>query len=304
MGIEIVKTSSYLPGKIIGNDYFEKILDTSDEWIKTRTGIERRHFAQDENLLEMVEKTVLKLELDDFEKKKIKKVIVATCTATSTVPSISSQIQKILGLSEDIYAIDINMACSGYVAGLSLLNDILKEDEYAILVGAELFSPMMDFEDRGSCILFGDGAGANLVKWSENKGVFKSGVISDLKSLNYGYTTDHIYMEGREVYKFAINKVSREVEKFILDNNINLDQIDYFLFHQANKRILDYLIKYLGIDPKKVPMNVKNVGNMSAASIPVLLDELNKEVEIEKNSNILFVGFGAGLSWSMGLMKW
>lgn len=304
MGIEIVRTSSHLPGKTVGNDYFEEILDTSDKWIRTRTGIVNRNFAQDESLLDMVERVVLKLELDEMEKKKIKKIIVATCTATSTIPSLASQLQGRLGLEEDIYALDINMACSGYVAGLALLEDMLKEDEYALLIGAELFSPILDFEDRGSCILFGDGAGANLIKYSENQGIFKSGLISDLDSLNFGYTRDSLYMEGREVYKFAINKISKEVENFLAVNDINVEDIDLFFFHQANKRILDYLRKHLGIDEDKLPINLQDVGNISAASIPVLLDEYHRENPIEKGSKILFLGFGAGLTWSMGLMKW
>lgn len=305
MGIEIVKTASYLPEKIVGNDYFEEFLDTSDKWIRTRTGIERRHFAREgESLLDLVEESVLNLKLDAVEKKKIKKIIVATCTATASIPSISSQIQEILGLGEDIYAIDINMACSGYVAGLALLEDILKEGEYAILVGAELFSTMLDFEDRGTCILFGDGAGANLIKYSDEEGIFSSGVASDLESLNYGYTSDHLHMDGREVYKFAINKISREIEKFLVEKGIDVEDIDLFFFHQANTRILEKLRKDLGIDSDKLPTNLQDVGNISAASIPVLMDGLNKKSPIKKGSKLLFVGFGAGLSWSIGLMKW
>lgn len=304
MGIEIVKTSSYLPSNIVENSYFEATLDTSDEWIRSRTGIERRHFVEEETMLDLVEKAVGELEIDEVEAGKIKKVIVATCTSTSTVPSISSQIQNMLNLSEDIYAIDINMACSGYVAGLSLLNEILKEGEYGILVGVELFSKIMDFKDRDTCILFGDGVGASLVKYSEDEARFKSGIISNLDSLNYRHKTDYLFMEGKEVYRFAISRVSREIKKFIEDNDIDVDEVDYFFFHQANKRILNSMIKYLALDKDKVPSNLADVGNISAASIPVLLDSLNKNQAIKKGDNIVLIGFGAGLSWSIGKMKW
>lgn len=302
MGIQILKTSSYLPPNIVYNDFFEKYLDTSDTWIKSRTGIESRNFIKDENILDMVKAAIDNLNIDIEEIKKIKKVIVATCTYRDMIPSLSSQVQGYLNLEEDIFSVDINMACSGYVAGLSLLDNILKEDEYAILIGAEVFSKLLDFNDRNTAILFGDGVGASLISKNNENSIFSSGCISNGKVLNISY--DNLYMEGREVYRFAVSTVSKKIKEFLITNNIDIEKIDYLISHQANIRILESIGKDLKLPKEKILSNLKNIGNISAASIPVLLDEYNRKNLFKKGDRLLFLGFGAGLNWSIGYIKW
>lgn len=302
MGIQILKTSSYLPSNIIYNDFFERYLDTSDTWIKSRTGIESRNFIKDENILDMVKSALDNLNINIEEIKKIKKVIVATCTYRDMIPSLSSQVQGYLNLEEDIFSIDINMACSGYVAGLSLLDNILKEDEYAILIGAEVFSKLLDFNDRNTAILFGDGVGASLISKNNEKSIFSSGCISNGKVLNI--SGDNLSMEGREVYRFAVSTVAKKLKEFLIINNIEIEEIDYLISHQANIRILDSIGKDLKLPKEKILSNLKNIGNISAASIPVLLDEYNRKNLFKKGDRLLFLGFGAGLNWSIGYIKW
>lgn len=304
MGLKIEKTASYLPGEGIDNFYFENTLDTSDEWISSRTGIKKRHFVQDENMLDIIEESVKSLNLTVEEIKKTKTIIVATCTYTRPIPNLSSQIQRIFGFEENVYSLDINMACSGFVAGMELLDSLMKKDEYALLIGAEVFSDILDFEDRSTVVLFGDGAGATLLSQSEERSLFKSGTRGNIQALNYGYSKDFLHMNGSEVYKFAIKTIPKSVEEFLGENNINIEDIDYFISHQANIKMLNSIARALKVSKDRFPSNLDKVGNISSASIPILLDDLNKAGILERGQELCFLGFGAGLTWSLGYLKW
>ena len=304
MGIKIKKTSSYLPEKVVDNFYFEKILDTSDEWISSRTGIKERHFVEDEGIFDLVKESIKGLKLSKQEKERIKTIVVATCTSTYEIPNLASQIQKSFGLAEDVYSLDINMACSGFVAGLKLVDGIIGDGENALLVGVELFSDIIDFKDRNTAILFGDGAGAVLLEKGEEKSYFSSGTRGNEKALNYDREGNKLNMEGREVYKFAVSTMEKETKDFLKKIGKKKEEIDYFVAHQANIRILESLGKGLEVSMDKIPSNIEKVGNTSSASIPLLLDSMNKKGSLKRGDKIVLLAFGAGLTWSLAYMEW
>lgn len=304
MGLRIEKTGSYLPGPGVDNFYFEGRLDTSDEWIYSRTGIKNRYFTQDEDILDMIEKSIMSLNLTEEEISKTKTIIVATCTSPRAIPSLASQVQRIFGFEEDVYALDINMACSGYVAGLDLLNNMVREDEYALLVGAEIFSDILDMEDRDTAVLFGDGAGATLLSQKGDESLFVSGTRGNLNALNYDCGKKSLYMDGPEVYRFAVKTIPRAIKNFTGKNNIEIDEIDYFISHQSNIRMIHSMAKSLRVSEDKFPSNLEKVGNVSSASIPILLDELNRASKLKRGQKLILLGFGAGLTWSLGYLKW
>lgn len=304
MGIKIKKTASCLPEKVVDNFYFEKILDTSDEWIQTRTGISQRHFIENESMFDLVKTSVLNLNLSAEEQEKIKFIIVATCTSGTAIPSLACQIQESFHLNEDIYALDINMACSGFVAGLRLIDGMIKPDEMALLIGVEVFSKMLDFTDRNTAILFGDGAGAVLLEHTEKASYFSSGTRGNQKALNHGFSKEGLSMEGREVYKFGVTTMETEIKNFLNRLDMKVADIDCFITHQANIRMLDSIAKSLGVSKDKVPSNIAEVGNISAASIPVLLDQMNQKGQLKAGDQLMISGFGAGLTWVLAQMEW
>ena len=304
MGIKFKKTASCLPEKIVDNFYFEKILDTSDEWIRSRTGISQRHFVEEESMFDLVKTSVLNLNLSAEEKEKIKFIIVATCTSGIAIPSLACQIQEEFNLNEDIYALDINMACSGFVAGLRLIDGMIKPDEMALLIGVEVFSKMLDFTDRNTAILFGDGAGAVLLEHTEKASHFTSGTRGNKKALNHGFSKEGLSMDGRDVYKFGVTTMETEIKQFVDRLNMKLTDIDLFITHQANIRMLDSIGKSLGVTKDKAPSNIDQVGNISAASIPVLLDQMNQKGQLKAGDQLMISGFGAGLTWVLAQMEW
>lgn len=301
MGLKIEKTAKYLPKRVWSNYDFEKILDTSNEWILNRTGIYERHFVDSESLIDLTLNSVKNLKLSREEIGKIKVIIVASCTSKYQIPNLSSYVQNLIKGEEEVIALDINVACSGFISGLNLMAKLLDKGESGLLIGAEIFSDILNFEDRSTSILFGDGSGACLISKNEGDFLYKSGIEGNHKVLNY---EDDLNMNGREVYRFSIDKIPREILKFMYENNIKLDQVDHFIFHQANIRIIESLAKKLNIDIKKCPTNLRNVGNLSSASIPVLLNDLNEAGKIKRGEKLLLVGFGAGLSWGISYMEW
>lgn len=304
MGIRIRKTSSYLPKNAVDNFYFEKILDTSDDWISSRTGIRKRHFVEDETIFDLIKESIIKLNLCQDEIDKIRTIIVATCTSFYAIPNLASQVQEHFDFGEEIYALDINMACSGFVAGLKLIEGIIKEDEYALLIGVEVFSEIMDFNDRNTAVLFGDGAGTVLLEHSKEESFFSSGTRGNRKVLNYGFDSDHLYMEGKEIYRFAVSTMKKEILKFLEKINMDKKDIDYFVSHQANIRMLESMAKGLDVSMEKFPSNIDRVGNISSASIPVLLDQMKIEGRLKAGDKIIMVGFGAGLTWALAYIEW
>ncbi|NLJ78338.1 MAG: beta-ketoacyl-ACP synthase 3 [Tissierellia bacterium] len=304
MGIRIRRTSSYLPNRIVDNFYFEGILDTSDDWISSRTGIKKRHFVEGEDMIDLLKRVVVDLNLSGKELKGIKTIIVATCTSSYAIPNLASQIQEIFDFEEDVYSLDINMGCTGFVAGLRLIEGIIKEGEYALLIGAEVFSKILDFTDRSTAVLFGDGAGAVLLEYWDKDNHFQFGTKGNSKALSYDCGFDKLSMAGREVYRFAVSTVGGSIPEFLRKNDIYEEDIDYFISHQANIRMLESMAKNLGVGMDRFPSNIDRVGNTSCASIPILLDNMNKEGRLKPGDKLLIFAFGAGLTWALTYMEW
>lgn len=301
MGIQILKTAGYLPDNIFTNKDFEKFLDTSDEWIRSRTGILSRYFARNEGLIDLVINSVEKLDLTEKEKARVKIIIVSTSTSSYTIPTLASRVQESFFTKEDIYTLDINMGCSGFVAGLHLINNMLETGEYGLLIGGEKLTQILDFKDRSTAVLFGDGSGAALIKNSRNKSYFTAGTKGNTTALHY---CNKLNMEGKEVYKFAITVIPKEITRFLSKIEIGLNEIDYFICHQANIRIIESIAKTLQVSIEKFPTNLYKTGNLSSASIPILLDEMKKSKILKRGNKLLFIGFGAGLSWSLAYLEW
>ncbi len=309
MGLKLVESSSYLPSKLVTNKDLEDILDTSDSWIKKRTGITSRYIAKDEELSDMLIKALDKLKISEDVRNNIGAVIVASSTSDSIMPNLASIVHRELDLKTSCFSLDINMACSGYVAGLRLLNSILQEGEYGLLIGGELLSKIIDYKDRSTAILFGDGVGVSLFKSSKSPIYFDYGTIGDIDRLacfgiNILNKSCKLKMDGKEVYKFAVDILPRTIENLLKKSTNRLDDIDYIILHQANERIIEQLSRKLNLDRDKFPMNIARVGNTSSASIPLLIDELSKSGINLKGKKVILVGFGAGLTWVSSLLEW
>ncbi|MDL2310668.1 ketoacyl-ACP synthase III [Peptostreptococcaceae bacterium OttesenSCG-928-C18] len=307
MGLKILETSSYLPSNIVTNDDFAKYLETSDEWISSRTGIKERRFSLDDDTSNLAYKSVDKLNIKD--KGKIDLVLVATFTSDKAMPSIASSIQKRLGLKESIFAMDFNMACSGFVAGLNLCEKYLDNGRQAILIGSEMISKTLDKNDRSTVVLFGDGAGAVLIEKNDNRQYFEIGTRPNEESLkldarSISEKNNYISMNGKEVFRFATETLPITIGNLLEDKNMTINDVDYVVCHQANYRILNHVAKKTKIPAEKFYMNLDKYGNTSAASIPIVLDEMNKKNLLKRGMKIVIVGFGAGLSWIGTVIEW
>ena len=306
MGIEIIGTGSSHPKTICTNNDFKNI-ETSDEWIYTRTGIKQRYLAEEEKTSTLaLEAASYAISNANIDANKIKIVIVATMTPDSFTPAVASKILKPLGI-ERAMAFDMNVACSGFVYALNVASSLIKDDEYALVIGSECVSKVLDFNDRATCVLFGDGAGAVLLKKSNNNCIFYStsktdeDMIIEAPGLSQITTEDtltnfKLLMKGTDVFKFALDAFSDCLED-LSNKGISINDIDMIIPHQANKRIILSVSKRYEIDEEKFFLNIEKYGNTSAASIAIALDEAYKSGRIKKGMKILLVGFGSGLSW-------
>lgn len=308
MGLKFIKTSRYIPPKKVTNDDLAKIMDTNDEWIRARTGIEARRFAEGEDTSDLALRAVEKFKEEDLSKVDV--ILVATFTPDFITPSIASIIQKELNIHNECIAFDFNMACSGFVAGLKVMDSLLNKGRRGILVGAETISKVLDMEDRTTAILFGDGAGAVLLEKNDDKLVFDIGSSGDCDVLHaMGRTVDlekdiALRMDGKSVFRFATNIMVESVSEVLKEANLNYEDIDYYVFHQANKRIIEHVRKKLKLPEEKFYMNLQNYGNTSAASIPIAIDEMNEKGYFREDMKIVFSGFGGGLSWASTVITW
>lgn len=316
-GIDILGTGCYAPSHTLSNDDLSTMVDTSDEWIYPRTGIKKRHISQTENTSELAYQAAKRaLENSGVSKEDIGFIIVATCSADHIMPSVACMLQKQLGLSEQVMAFDMNAACTGFVYALSIANAMLatRPDKLALVIGAEVFSKMLDYTDRSTCILFGDGAGAVVAKHNPNARFYE--VISsrgDVETVHIHIPgvpfADHqepsyCKMNGQEVFKFAVESPVQSIKQVLSDLDDTIDQMDYILFHQANARIISSISKRLKIKEEQLYSNIEEYGNTSAASIPIMLDEMNQKGLLKKGMKLLLVGFGAGLTWGTIYLEW
>lgn len=309
MNIKIVGTGSALPEKVMTNKDLEKLVDTEDSWIVERTGISQRHMAsEDESAATLGAKAAQNaldmagLTLDDIDL-----ILTATCSDDDRTPNCACKIQALLGDS-NVPAFDVNAACTGFLTALTIADAYFNSGVYKriLIIGTETLSRMTDYSDRGTCILFGDGAGAVVAEAVTSDSRMISTLFADGKKGNAltclaGQT---LKMDGQAVYKFATRSVPATINATLENAGLTVDDVDHFVLHQANKRIIESIARTLKVDIAKFPMNMAKVGNMSSASIPVLLDEINREQLLKKGDIIVLSGFGAGLTYGSCVIKW
>lgn len=312
----------YTPKNLVENEKLQEFLETSDEWIRTRTGIERRYISLDENTSDLaVEASKKALSQAGLSAEDMDLIIVATVTPDNFTPSTACIVQDKLG-AKNAWAFDINAACTGFIYALKLGRSLIRSGEAnnALIIGAETLSKALNWEDRGSCVLFGDGAGATvLTSTEEDCGIKCVNVKSDGSKgdslviqglpLNSPFkdgkevSENYINMNGREIFKFATKVMEESIVEILEKENIKIEDIDAIIPHQANLRIIDYVVKRLGIPREKFITNLQNYGNTSGASIPIALCESIDEGNLKKGDNIIMVGFGGGLTWGAALIK-
>jgi len=313
----------YLPEKVCTNADMEKIVETSDEWITTRTGIQARRFADENTYTSDIsaKAAAIALEKANLAAEDVDLLIVATVTSDMLTPSTSCLVQKLIGANKAA-CFDINAACSGFIYALSAANAFIKSGVYknALIVGAETLSNVTEFKDRNTCVLFGDGAGAAvLTATTEETGVLAArlgadGSGGDVLTIG-GIREDDdksrrpfgnprtVWMDGSEVFKFAVRVMADEIEAILADAGKTVNDIALIVPHQANIRIIDGAVKRLKCDPKKVFTNLYKYGNMSAASIPIALCEAMEEGKLKDGDLFALVGFGGGLTWGSALVR-
>ncbi|MGI6050875.1 MAG: beta-ketoacyl-ACP synthase 3 [Bilifractor sp.] len=308
--IRILTTGGAEASKVITNDMLSETLDTSDEWIFPRTGIhERRVCAEGETTV-----TLATAAADDALKKAAAKygiqkedigcVIVATMSGDYATPSTACMIQQALGLPEQIPVFDVNAACSGFIYALTVARCLLAANgsRYGLIVGAEQLSKLLDWNDRSTCILFGDGAGAVVVeKVPEDQGVFGSFLAArggkQILAEGPGKIPSNAQMDGKAVFRFAVEVIPKAGAAALKDAGIGIEDVDYIICHQANSRIIDHFVRHEKLDPAKVFKNIDHMGNTSAASIPVALHEMDEKNMLKDGQTLLLIGFGGGLTY-------
>lgn len=304
MGIKILGSAKVLPQRQVDNSFFASYLDTSDEWIKKRTGISSRCFFEVDEWEDSIVKAA-KLAVEKQDKSKIKLVAFVSMSTLDKMPVVSAKIHQSLNLVEEVMVFDLNVACTGFVTALSLVEGYLNEGEMALIIGAEKLSNLIDFQDRATAILFGDGVGAVLIEKNNQPTykVFGTRFNEEALSAKEEFN-NHIKMEGQSVFRFATEQVTKTVLDLVAKSPYTLDEIDHFVFHQANKRIIEYVAKKLAVNPGKFHQNLEHHGNTSSASIPMLLDDLIKTDALKNGEKVMLIGFGGGLTWGGILFEW
>jgi 3-oxoacyl-[acyl-carrier-protein] synthase-3 len=311
-----------LPKRVLTNAELSEMVDTSDDWIRERTGIRSRHIAAEGELtsdlgIAAAKQALVRANIDPVE---IDLVICATATPDRTFPSTATRIQAALGISKGA-AFDVQAVCSGFVYAMSTADAFLKTGQFkrALVIGAETFSRILDWSDRTTCVLFGDGAGAVVLEAQpqhgnrDDRGILATRIRSDGRFEELLYvdggpgstrTTGHLRMNGREVFRHAVQKISGVIEETLVMTGYAPEEIDLFVPHQANQRILDGIARKLGISPSKIMMTLAEHGNTSAASIPLALNQAFEEHRLKEGSLVLMEAMGGGFTWGAVLLRW
>ncbi len=306
MCTRIIGTGSYIPQKVITNDDLSLTLDTSDAWISTRTGIHNRHIAEGMTSSDMAYMAARRA-VDDsgLNPADIDVIIVATSSPDYAFPSTAALVQAKLE-AVNAACFDISAACTGFIYAYSIAQGYISGGMYKniLIIGTEVMSEHVDWKDRSVCVLFGDGAGAAML--TADKDNLSSVMIHSDGSRGNVLTCgkDNIFMDGQEVFKFAVKTVPMSIQDILNKEHIRADDVGMYILHQANQRIIQAVAKRLGISMEKFPMNMQEYGNTSAASIPILLDELNRNNRLVRDELIVMSGFGAGLSWGSIVLNW
>ncbi|MEZ4485188.1 MAG: beta-ketoacyl-ACP synthase III [Syntrophotaleaceae bacterium] len=321
----IIGTGSYLPERVLTNQDLEQMLDTNDEWIVTRTGIrERRIAAEDEYTSDLATKAAQRaLDMAGLKGADIDLILVATVTGDFSWPATACLVQSQIG-ADKAFAFDLSAACSGFIYGLATADSYIRSGQAkrVLLIGAEIFSRIVDWQDRSTCILFGDGAGAVVLEGCEgDRGVLSTHLHTEGSQWNMLYQpgsgsrnaaseqgarkhSPYLQMQGNEVLKVAVRAMCDAAEEALAANNISAEQLAFLVPHQANLRILEATRKRLGLPEEKMVMNLDRVGNTSGASIPLALDEVNRRGGVRQGDLILLDAFGAGFAWGSALVRW
>ncbi|HET6894966.1 MAG TPA: beta-ketoacyl-ACP synthase III [Candidatus Baltobacteraceae bacterium] len=323
-GVRILAVGHHAPSSILTNEDLEKVLDTSDEWITTRTGMKRRHVSAPEQATSDLAIAAARMALSHagLQPADIDCYVVATVTPDFPFPATACIVASRLGAA-DKAAFDIEIACSGFIYGLTVASSLIRSGVYkrVMLIGAETLTKIVNRNDRATAVLFGDGAGAVILEASSADSFLSSELGSDgsrpevlrvpaggsrrpltASALEAG--DQYIYMEGREVFKFAVTKMIEATDSALRKANLEKSDVDWLIPHQANKRIIDSAAKYLQMPEEKVIVNIHEYGNTSAASIPIALSEAVQSGKIKDGDVIVFVGFGGGLSWGAITWRW
>lgn len=316
---KIVGTGSFLPDFIVTNDDLAKVVETSDEWIYTRTGIKERRIAKDYDVHEMATSAGKKaLEKSGLDPTELDMIVVATVTSDYSMPSVACMVQGEIGAHE-AFAFDLQAACSGFVYGLDVVEQFIQTGKVkkALLIGVEKLSQVLNWQDRSTCVLFGDGAGAVVIEATQEKAgvieVYNKSIGSDWRVLAskirhndtpyYQQETDnYLTMDGQQVFQFACKKVPEIFNELMEKNAITVADVDWFVLHQANSRIIERVAKKMGQPIDKFYMNIEKCGNTSAATIPIALDELNSEGKLA-GKTVGISGFGAGLTYGAAFIQ-
>lgn len=320
MTAKIIGLGTYVPEQIVTNQDLMKFLDTDDVWIKERTGISERRISSKEGTAKMAAEAAKRAVRDaGINPEELDMIIVATSSGDKSFPSAACEVQAEIGASHAA-AFDLTAACSGFIYALHLMQGFFRSGMYrtGLIIGAETLSRVVDWTDRGSCILFGDGAGAAVVR-AEERGVIETLIGSDGTKANVlscvartqencltggKPTLGFMQMDGQEVFKFAVKKVPEIVEALLHQTGTRREDVDHYVLHQANIRILEGAARRLKIPMEKIPVNIDRYGNTSAASIPLLLDEMRMDGRLKAGDKLVLAGFGAGLTWGAALLEW
>lgn len=321
---KIIGTGAYVPQRIVKNDELSKLVETNDEWITSRTGIKQRRISSGEKTYQIAAKAATEaIKNAGIDKKEIDMIILATITPDFFMPSTANLVQSELGL-DDIPSFDIAAGCTGFVYGLQIADQFIKskESKTILVIGAEVLSKVTDWSDRNTCVLFGDGAGAVILKSSNQEGIIctYTGSQGDLQESltlpavplknpflnvqNNNGKPSNISMCGKEVFQFAIRVMIKSISRVLKKSNLFIEDIDYIIPHQANIRIIDHVARELKIEREKFIINLDHFGNTSSASIPLALDEAHKKKIFCPGNRVIMVAFGGGLTWGAALANW
>ena len=323
MAARIVGTGSYAPENIVTNDYLATVMDTNDEWISSKTGIKERRITNSKNegttelAFQAAKRALANAKIDA---KEVDLIICATCSPDKFLPSTACEIQALLD-AKNATCFDLSAACSGFMFALNTANAYINAGmaNTAVVIGAETLSKIINWEDRSTCVLFGDGAGAAVVRNDEKPSILayvsgsdgsKGSVLQcTAREVNNLFVKgeekiDYVTMDGKEVYKFAVTCVPDSIKQLLSKSNTEIEDVKYFILHQANKRIIESVAKRLHVPMEKFPLNIDRYANTSAATIPILLDELNQKGMLQRNDKIIIAGFGGGLTWGGALIEW
>lgn len=326
MAVQIRGTGSCVPEKILENRELEQMVETADAWIRERTGICRRHIAGKETVVDMGTKAAMQaLQRSGISAQEIDLLIVSTLSAETVMPSVSCRIQERIGAQRAV-CFDLNAACSGFLLAYQSAEAYLESGfcKTALIIGGERLSDIVDWADRNSCILFGDGAGAVVLTGIAKKGYrfisHSDGSMGNALVLERRYdrnlkteqespdrnkdAASKVRMDGQAVFRFAVRKVPQVIEEVLLANGLSGQEIDCYVLHQANRRIVEAVARRLGEPLEKFPMNLQNYGNTSSASIPILLNELDQSNRLKTGDRIVMAGFGGGLTWGASIVEW